>query len=186
MLTGALFAVSYLAWPLGLGGVGLFQFVLWLVFVVGFVALAVYDVRWMLLPDRIVLPLTVLGGLQTAVAALWQADPAKLYVPLLGAVVIFGLFWLLYQLSRGAWLGGGDVKLAPLLGLLAGTPLGALLVIFGASVFGTLGSLPMLLRGRKGLQRHVPFGPYLLLATFVVVLWGQRLVEWYSGLLFPR
>jgi len=183
LLTGALFALSYAAWPLGLDGAGLFQFVLWLVFVVGFVALTVYDIRWMLLPDRVVYPLSALAALQTVVVAVWRGDWAGLYMALLAAAIIFGLFWGLFQASKGRWIGGGDVKIAVVLGLLAGTPLHAFLVIFLASLFGTVGSLPALMRGRKGLAMHVPFGPYLLLATFVVVLWGDTLVAWYQNLL---
>jgi prepilin signal peptidase PulO-like enzyme (type II secretory pathway) len=166
-----------------LHGVGLFQFVCWLAFLVGFMALAIYDLRWFLLPDRIVLPLTLLAVLQTLVVALWTRSVAQLYLPLLAAAIIFGLFWLLYQASRGAWIGGGDVKLAITLGLLAGTPLKAFMVIFFASLLGTLVSIPLLAQGKKGLRLQIPFGPYLLAATVVVVLHGTAIVDWYQRLL---
>ena len=182
LLTGALFVVSYAAWPLGFSGAGLFQFVLWLVFIAGFMALAVYDLRWMLLPDRMILPLTILAVLQTCVVAMWRADVTDLYLPLFAAALIFGLFWVLYQVSGGKWIGGGDVKLAVLLGLLVGTPLNALLVVFLASLFGTIGSIPAMLRNKRSLGLQIPFGPYLLLATFVIVLWGNALFDWYQGL----
>lgn len=183
--TGVLFALSYAVWPLGFHGVGLFQFVLWLVFVVGFVALAVYDLRWMLLPNRIVFPLMALAALQTLVAALWLRAWPQLYEPLLGAALIFGLFWGLYQVSKGAWIGGGDVKLAAVLGLLAGTPFRSFLLLFFASLIGTLVSLPLLSKGKKGLGVHIPFGPYLLLATIIVVLYGASIAGWYQRLLAP-
>jgi prepilin signal peptidase PulO-like enzyme (type II secretory pathway) len=182
LLTGALFVLSYAAWPLELHGVGLFRFVLWLVLMVGFMALMVYDVRWMLLPDRIVLSLTLLAALQTTVVALSQANWAELYLPLFSATIIFGLFWGLFQVSKGGWIGGGDVKLAIVLGLLAGTPLRAFLVIFFASLIGTLASVPLFVRGKQGLKMHIPFGPYLLLATIVVVLYGTPIVNWYQNL----
>jgi leader peptidase (prepilin peptidase) / N-methyltransferase len=182
LLTGVLFVVSYLAWPLAMHGVGLFQFVLWLLFVVAFVALAVYDVRWFLLPDKIVLPLALLAALQTVVVALWGHHTAQLWQPALSACIIFGLFWGLFQASKGTWIGGGDVKLAITLGLLAGTPLGAFLVMFFAALLGTLASLPLLVKGKRGLKMHIPFGPYLLLATIVVVLYGAPMVDWYQNL----
>jgi len=59
-----------------------------------------------------------------------------------------------------------------LLGLLVGTPLRAFLVIFFASLLGTLVSIPLIARGKQGLQLRIPFGPYLLLATVLVVLYG--------------
>ncbi|HSX43101.1 MAG TPA: prepilin peptidase [Candidatus Saccharimonadales bacterium] len=181
--TAALFAWSYLAWPYGLHGVGLFQLMCWLLMLVGFVALAVYDLRWFTLPDRIVLPLTVLGLVLVAVSAVWVQRFTALWQPLVAAAIIFGLFYVLYQASGGKWIGGGDVKLAGVLGLLAATPAKAFLVIFVASLLGTLGSLPALVKGKRGLGMHIPFGPYLLLGTVLTVLYGTQLINWYQSLL---
>jgi len=185
LVAGGLFVASYLAWPLTFVGADLFVFGCWLVFVVGFVALTVYDLRWFTLPDRIVLPLVALAALQTCVAALWRGNWADLYAPLLGAVIIFGLFWTLYQVSGGRWIGGGDVKLALVLGLLAGTPARAFLVIFGASLLGTCAGLPALVRSKRGLHTRIPFGPYLLLATYLTVLYGAQIISWYRNLILP-
>lgn len=181
--TGLLFAVSYLAWPYSFHGADLFRFVCWLVFMVGFVALAVYDIRWYLLPDKIVFPLTGLGIVQVCVLAIWLHDLHALLLPALGAIVIFGVFWGLYQVSGGSWIGGGDVKLGILLGLLAGSPYRALTVIFIASLIGTVVSVPQLMKGKAGLTKRIPFGPALLLATIIIVLYGDQLTSWYQGLI---
>lgn len=182
LFTGLFFVVSYLSWPLALHDDGVLQFVLWLAFLVGFMALGVYDLRWFLLPDRIVGPLVALAAAETAANALWLHSFNALWQPVAGAAIIFGLFWLLYQVSGGKWIGGGDVKLAIVLGLLAGTPLKAFLVIFFASFLGTLVSIPDLARGKQGLKLRIPFGPYLLLATVVVVLYGTHVANWYQNL----
>jgi len=182
LLTGALFALSYVWWPLAMHGVGLFQFVLWLVFLVGFVALAVYDIRWFLLPDRIVFPLIALAVVQVVVTAIRLHSLNAVWEPVLATAIIFGLFWTLFQASKGAWIGGGDVKLAVVLGLLAGTALRSFLVIFFASLIGTLVSIPLFMKGKKGLKAHIPFGPYLLMATVIVVLYGTPIVNWYQSL----
>jgi prepilin signal peptidase PulO-like enzyme (type II secretory pathway) len=97
-----------------------------------------------------------------------------------GGVVISGIFYVLFQISKGQWIGGGDVKLAFMLGLLAGSPLGAILVIFLASVFGTLVALPLMATGRAGRSSQLPFGPFLLLATVIVVIFGGRLELLYE------
>jgi leader peptidase (prepilin peptidase)/N-methyltransferase len=183
LLTGLLFAGSYAAWPYGTHHVGLFKFICWMAVLVAFVALAVYDLRWFLLPDRIVFPLTVLVIVQVLVTTLWTHDLQTLWNSLLGGVVIFGLFWILYQVSKGAWIGGGDVKLALALGLLAGSPFRALVVIFFASLVGTFASIPQLLKGKEGFTKRIPFGPSLILATVVVVLYGSRISTWYQGLI---
>jgi len=183
LLTAVLFVVSYLAWPYSMHGVWLAQFVFWLGFLVAFVALAVYDLRWFLLPDRIVFPAICMATIEVIMTSIWQRSLDDLWLPAAGAVVLAGCFWCLYQFSKGKWIGGGDVKLAIVLGLLAGTPFRALTVLFFASLIGTLVSVPELLKGRQGLVRRIPFGPPLLLATVIVVLWGTHIANWYQGLI---
>jgi leader peptidase (prepilin peptidase)/N-methyltransferase len=181
--TAILFVVSYLWWPLALHGVGLFQFIVWLGFVVAFVALTVYDLRWFLLPNRIVFPLIGLAALEVAIVAITKQDGRFALDAVLGAVTLSGIFYVLFQVSGGAWIGGGDVKLALVLGLLAGTAVQSLLLLFISSVIGTIFSIPQLLKGKSGLKSKVPYGPFLLLATGVVVLFGTRIIDWYTGLL---
>jgi prepilin signal peptidase PulO-like enzyme (type II secretory pathway) len=183
LITAGLFVWSYLAWPMAVQGVGVFQLVVWLACVVAFMALAIYDLRWFLLPDRIVFPLIALVGTETIVSYIWRHDQAHLWEPVVGATVISGLFWLLWRISDGKWIGFGDVKLAIVLGLLVGSPARAFLVIFVASLLGTLVSIPLLLKGRAGLKLHIPFGPYLLGATILVVLYGAHIIDWYTSLL---
>ena len=178
--TAVLFALSYVWWPLSLHGVGLVQLIFWLGFVIMFVALAVYDIKWFLLPNKVVYPLIGLATVEVLVVAITNHAPHTLLDAGLGALVISGVFYILFQVSGGAWIGGGDVKLAVVLGLLAATPLKALLIIFFASVVGTICSIPMLLKGKKGLQMRVPFGPFLLVATAIVVLFGDSVVHWYT------
>ena len=181
LITGLLFVVFYLGWPFSLSGLHLVWFLYGLVYIVFFVALAVYDFRWFLLPDRLVFPLIAISASQVLLTSVWQGSLGVLWMPLMGAALYFGLFWLLYQLSDGKWIGGGDVKLALALGLIAGSPLKAMLALFIASLLGTLVSLPQILGGKRGLKQHIPFGPYLLVGAFVVMVWGGRLVSWYTG-----
>jgi len=179
--------VSYLAWPLSnWGALEAVSFGLWMLLLTGFVALAVYDLRWFILPDRIVAPLSAIGVIFAVAYALSQQDAVGVLADsALGALLIGGLFYGLFQLSQGKWIGGGDVKLGPLLGLVAGSLTGALLLLFIASLAGTLYSI------LHGIMRHqkvtgktrIPFGPFLLLAAFVVFLWGEALMDSYSNFL---
>lgn len=185
LLTGALFAVSYLCWPERLSGVWLFAFVCWLFYLIVFVCLAVYDLRWFLLPNKVVLPLILAALAQVLVVSVWQQDWNALWGPVAGGAIIFGLFYLLFQISGGKWIGGGDVKIAFALGLIAGSPVNAFLVIFFASLLGTLVSIPLLARGKEALRVRIPFGPYLLGATIIVVLFGSNIVSWYTNFFLP-
>ncbi|MFZ1249564.1 MAG: prepilin peptidase [Candidatus Saccharimonadales bacterium] len=183
LLTGFLFTLLYSVWPMSFSGVHLVHFTYGLVYVVFFVALALYDMKWFLLPNKLVYPLTAVAASEVLVVALWSHTLVALWNPSAGAVLVFGLFWVLYQVSKGRWIGGGDVKLAIALGLIAGTPLRALLVVFFASLVGTVISLPLIVKGKNGMTQQVPFGPYLLAGCMIVLLFGARIVEWYQRIL---
>ena len=184
LFTAAGFVLSYLFWPYGFHLVGIGLFVTWLVFLVGCMALAVYDFRWYELPDAIVWPLVALAFAQTSVYALVTSDVMVLFMAGLAAGVIAGLFWLIYIVSKGRWIGFGDVKLGLVLGLLAGTPLRALLVIFFASCAGTLVSIPMLVRTKHKLSLRIPFGPFLIAGFVAVYFAGNAILAWYFRLLY--
>lgn len=180
LATAALFVVSYVAWPLGLSMVGLVQLIFWLVFIVGFVALIVYDYRWMLLPNKIVFSLTLLAILQTLIVAGLQHRFSVVIGAALGCAVLGGLFLGLFQVSGGKWIGGGDVKLGAMLGILLASPTLSLLVLFLASTSGSVVSVPLLLSGRVKRSTRIPFGPLLLLAAIATQLVGRSIIHWYQ------
>lgn len=183
LLTGVIFAITYAFWPISLDTTaGVVALALWLVSVVVLVALAVYDVHWYELPDRLVFPLIGIAILFAVACAVVAGDIAVFSGSLFGGAIIFSVFWLLFQLSKGEWIGGGDVKIAFALGTFVGGAMEAFLVIFIASLLGTIVSLPGLLaKGAiKGVK--IPFGPYLIAATIVVVLFGSSMIAWYQNL----
>lgn len=180
----ALFVLSYVFWPEPLEGYGLFSFVLWLVSLVGFIALAVYDLKWFLLPNVIVFPLIGLAAVQVVARLVffdgtWQTALGSVA----GAAVISGLFYGIYAASKGRWIGFGDVKLAIALGLLAGGILPALVLLFVASFVGVLSSLPLLLAGKANRKSHLPFGPMLITGLIIVMLFGQAIIDWYTNII---
>ncbi len=186
LLVPTLFVVSYIWWPLTLQGNGLFVFVCWLIFVIGFVALTLFDLRWFLLPDAVVFPLMGLAAVQVLGSWLlfggsWHAAVGSV----IGAIAISGTFWLLYYMSQGKWIGFGDVKLGVVLGLLAGGLLQACLVLFIASFIGMLVALPLLVMGKASRKSHLPFGPLLLAGMVVVQLFGASILNGYTRLLTP-
>jgi prepilin signal peptidase PulO-like enzyme (type II secretory pathway) len=102
---------------------------------------------------------------------------------LLAVVVGGGIFYLLFQISGGKWIGGGDVKLGWLLGLAVGTPVMSLLFIFLAAVGGTLLTLPLLVTKRVNRSSLIPFGPFLIAGAVIAVLFGSSIVHWYTTLI---
>ncbi len=182
LATAALFVVSYLAWPEPLSGVVWLLFGLWLGIVVNLMALAVYDLRWMLLPNRMVTPLAVLSVMYVLVSGLVSGSVDPLVSAVWGALIGGGLFYILFQISDGKWIGGGDVKLGAALGLIVGGPMNAILLLFLASFIGTLVALPLMIAGKASRTSKLPFGPFLIAAAYVVALYGERIVNQYNTL----
>lgn len=177
-----LFVASYIWWPNALTGTEWIHFGVWLVELVLLGALLVYDARWMLLPNRLVFPLTGLAGAY-AVYAIVTADTIgqRLLDVLLATAIAGGIFYILFRVSDGRWIGGGDVKLGYALGLIVLTPVHALLLLFIASLLGTVYALPSMALGKLGQKSRVPFGPFLITGAVLVVLFGKRISDWYLG-----
>lgn len=181
--TAALFVASYVFWPTSLTSLTSYSLLgLWLAAVVAFMALIVYDIRWMLLPNKIIFPLIGLGVASAFIRVMASDTPASTALMGLGGLVVAGgIFYVLFQISDGAWIGGGDVKLGFAIGLLLGSPFLAFLMLFIASILGLLIATPGILLKKSKLSSKIPFGPFLIIATVIVMLFGQRIVEWYSA-----
>jgi len=185
-VSALVFAGSYIFWPetVHLGGQWLLL-TAWLVSSVGLLALAVYDLRWMLLPSRIIYPTlaaAIVGRLGYII--LFDGRPwHSLLLWLLSVVVASGVFFVLFTVSNGKWIGYGDVRLGLVTGTLLAHPAKSLAMIFFASVLGTALILPALLSGQKKLASKLPYGPFLIAATAFVLLFGQPIIDWYKNLI---
>lgn len=180
--TGLAFVVSYLFWPseFGVRGSEFAEFGLWLLILAGLMALLVYDLRWYLLPNRILYPLAGLASLLAVIEVATAAEPTRAVIDTALAVLIGGgLFYVLFQISKGKWIGGGDVKLGWLLGLIVATPSSALLMIFIAALLGTIVSLPLLVNQKLKRTSVIPFGPFLIIGAFIAMLFGADIIDWY-------
>lgn len=173
------FVVSYIYWPFSLSGLGIVEFAIWLVMLIGFMVIFVYDLRWMIIPDRVILPLIILAMFFVVVLCIDSASLRPALDAIVGVLIASGLFYALFQLSGGKWIGGGDVKLGIVIGLIIGGALPAVLVLFIASLLGTFVSIPLLVSG-SGRKKKIPFGPFLVIATVIVFIFGQVLIDWYQ------
>lgn len=181
--TAILFVASYYLWPTEL--ISSWQyigFITWLVVLIGLIALFVYDLKWMILPDKIVYPLIIIVILSLLIQLALGRPTSDLLGASLAALIGGGIFWILYQISGGKWIGGGDVKLGFLLGLIVLKPELAFLTLFLASVLGTICILPFLVTKKIKKNSHVPFGPFLIASSIIVVLFGQQIINWYQTL----
>lgn len=182
LTTTVLFVVLYLFWPVQLVGLDIAIFVLWLALAVGFMALIVYDIRWMLLPNRIVYGLYIISFMILAINFIKYPSLNTLSNVVLSIAIAGGLFYILFQVSSGRWIGGGDVKLGFALGAVLGRPDLAMLTLFVASSLGCLYVLPATLLKKVDKKSRIPFGPFLIIATIISFLFGPQIIDWYLNL----
>lgn len=212
----------------------------WLVLLTMLVILAVYDTRWMILPNKILFPATGVATVLAVVVAsateagsfssqaaiiagflgfvglivlllqkFWAEDSEWLFLsglflltavvawlatyvnfpmlsgPLLAAVGGTTAFLALAKVgslfSKQEAMGGGDIKLVFLMGLILGIKGLALALLIAFNAAALVGVILILMR-RKGRRDYVPFGPFLIAATVIVFLYGREIIQWYLRL----
>ena len=87
-----------------------------------------------------------------------------------------------YLISRGG-MGGGDVMLAGLIGMVNGFPLVFLALLLGIVGGGLVAIILVILRLRSR-KDPIPFGPFLAAAAMVTLIWGEPILDWYMGFTF--
>jgi prepilin signal peptidase PulO-like enzyme (type II secretory pathway) len=180
----ALFVISFVYWPLGFASwQAITLFVLWLVYLVALSVLVIYDARYMLLPDKIVLPLAAVAFGDAALrVSLMPSASFTMYVQYVGygLVALAGIYGALYAVSKGKWVGLGDVKLSIFIGAVLGWEK-ALLVLCLSNVIGFLVVVPGLLSKKLDRTSRIPFGPFLILAFVIAGLFGDAVIHWYQA-----
>ncbi|MBN1258843.1 prepilin peptidase, partial [Candidatus Peregrinibacteria bacterium] len=93
------------------------------------------------------------------------------------AIPVF-FFGFLFAISKGNWLGGGDIRIGALMGAILGWP-NVLIGLFLGYIFGAVFSLTGLLTKQLHRKSQIPFAPFLLLGTYITMFWGQEILAWY-------
>ncbi|MGK7377888.1 prepilin peptidase [Planococcus sp. 1R117A] len=167
-ITAALFAISF--WQLGFTP----ELIVALIFVSLLVIITVSDIAYMLIPDKVLLPV---GIVLLALRLFIPLDPW--WDALLGAAVGFGILLLIAIVSKGG-MGGGDIKLFFVIGLVLGTS-GTLMTLFFASLIGAIAGIVQLRINNQDRKTPVPFGPSIALGAVITYFWGDALLNWYMN-----
>ncbi len=147
------------------------------------ICLTMIDVDHQLLPDNITLPLMWLGLL---------VNISNGFVPLADAVIgaaggyliLWSVYWGFKMLTGKEGMGYGDFKLLAALGAWLGWQMLPLIIILSSLVGAILGSIQLAI-SRSSQSTPIPFGPYLAVAGFIAMIWGDKIVRAYmefSGL----
>ena len=171
LLTGVLSAV--IAWHFGFGPqAGAALLLTW-----ALIALSMIDVDHQLLPDSITLPLLWLG----LALSLFPVF-ADMHSSLIGAIAGYLSLWTVYQLFKlvtgKEGMGFGDFKLLAALGAWMGWQALPVIVLLSSAVGALLGGAMIVIQGRDRAQ-PIPFGPYLAIAGWIALLWGEQISDAY-------
>ena len=184
--TGLLFTFSFLYWSNGLlndfsaVSIGEYLNLLFLLFSISvLVVLFVTDLKDGLLPNTIVLPsIVVIAGFNVIFLTLGIQSFYNLFYDVLSAFIAAFAFFAVVFLSNERAMGGGDVKLVFLIGLIVGWP--AIIVgLFAGFLTGAFVAVTLILIGKKKFGQTIPFGPFLTIGGFVALFWGQEILEAY-------
>ncbi len=135
--------------------------------------LSVIDFRTFEIPLGINIFIAVLGVVRLV------TDLSGWFIYLLGAVLVSGIFYLAYLVTKGRGMGGGDIKLMAAAGLLLGAPKIFLAMLLGCA----FGSVIHIIRMRVSGEDHkLALGPYLAAGIFLSAVAGDPVITWYFGL----
>ncbi|RRJ83885.1 prepilin peptidase [Aestuariirhabdus litorea] len=166
-----------LAWELGLG----WPLALACLLVWSLVSLTMIDIDHQLLPDNITLPLLWLGLLANCFGLFTNLNDAVIGAAA-GYLSLWSVFWLFKLLTGKEGMGYGDFKLLAALGAWMGWQSLPLIILLSSVVGAVLGILMMVVQGRDR-ATPIPFGPYLAIAGFIALLYGDRITQSYLQLL---
>jgi leader peptidase (prepilin peptidase)/N-methyltransferase len=139
----------------------------------------IYDLKHYIIPDKVLFSAIAIVLIYNLIP---PYDWHNILSIILGAAAASGFFLVIFLISKGEWMGFGDVKLAVLMGLLLGLE-NVLLALFLAFFFGAIIGVILMVFKKKGLKSEIPFGPFLITGTFIAMLWGEKIISWYLNFL---
>ncbi|MCL5410329.1 MAG: prepilin peptidase [Patescibacteria group bacterium] len=169
--TAVVYAVLFFAFGLSLAT--FFYSVIFSLLIVVFV----YDLKTQMTPEPFVwaaLILSTLGG--------WYFGNFGFLNMIYGGLIGGGILAFLVLISKEKWMGSGDIKIGLILGFLTGYPV-AVLAVFLSFLMGSIAGLIYMKAAHKTIKDALPFAPFLISATFISILFGNLVINWYLGTL---
>ena len=171
LATGLLFTMTFCYFGFGL------ELLLWLFILTCLIAIFVYDLKYYIIPDSVVFS-AMAAAFFLRIVDFENLDFFSMSNFGFGVLVAPVFFLVIILVSRGRWMGLGDVKLALLMVLTLGWP-NILVAMFLAFLIGAIIGLGLIWGGKKTAKSEVPFGPFLVTGTVIALFWGEAIIDWY-------
>ncbi|MBP9718355.1 prepilin peptidase [Candidatus Gracilibacteria bacterium] len=181
LITGALFALMYVKFPFLTESLVFSEsmmglFVLHAFYTIVLVFTFFYDLRYMEVADEVLVPGIIIALIATIGAPLTPS----LIDALLGMAIPVGFFLLQILVSKGRWIGGGDLRVGAFMGAILGWQL-VIVALFASYMVGSIISIGIALKKKTLTGIQVPFAPFLVAGTYIAMFFGNDLIKWYLG-----
>lgn len=137
------------------------------------------DFKFQIIPNNLLVVFAILG-ISHAIFSHQPSFINSILGGIFGFCLFVGIEWIGLKVFRKPAMGGGDIKLAAVLGLFVGWQ-GLIITLFIGAVLGLLfvSAMKVVSRGKK--MRTIPFGPFLVLASIITYLVGDTAWDYYIG-----
>jgi len=140
------------------------------------VVIFIYDLKWYLILDKISLPASLVMLIINLFSGVALMDI------LICAIVGSSFFLIQFLVSNGRWIGGGDIRLGLLMGLIF-PQLGLLILAIMLGYFiGSIIGIGLMFFGKKKWGSQLPLGVFLSTSTIITIIYGQEILDWYLGI----
>ena len=172
-LTGLIYLIIYLAFGLS------FQTLIYIILSSALIIIAFIDLNDQIVPDVISLPGIVIGFIVSFFVTYISVINSGLGILVGGGIIlIIGIAGTI--IFKKEAMGGGDVKLASMIGAFLGWRY-IIISLFLGFFLGALAGIILILSKIKKREDMVPFGPFIILGSFITLLWGGQIISWYFG-----
>jgi len=173
LLTGLIYLIIYLTYGLSV------QTLIYIILSSALIIIAFIDLNEQIVPDVISLPGIAIGFIISFFVPYISFINSALGVVVGGGIIlIIGLAGSV--IFKKEAMGGGDVKLAAMIGAFLGWRY-IIISLFLGFFLGALAGIILILSKIKSREDVVPFGPFIVLGSFITLLWGDKIITWYIG-----
>jgi len=173
-LTGLIYLIIYLIYGLSI------QTLVYIILSSALIIIAFIDLNEQIVPDVISLPGIVIGFIISFFIPYISFINSALGVVVGGGIIlVIGLAGSV--IFKKEAMGGGDVKLAAMIGAFLGWRY-IVISLFSGFFLGALAGIILILSKIKKREDAIPFGPFIVLGSFITLLWGEKIILWYLGI----
>lgn len=187
IITGLVLLAIYAKYPFLYGGFEeqirlvtstLVPFIFFSIYSIFFIGIFFFDLKTKTIPDVFLFPLLLIAIIGSLIIG--TPDIISIVIAIGIALLFFGGQILV---SKGKWLGEGDLILSLILAIIFGWQLFLVSIIMSYFI-GALVFTPLLVFKKAKAKARVPFGPFLVIGAFVTLFFGGEVLGWYLGMVY--